>query len=104
MSPQGMTNPGRKPGESETQRHGVTLLELIVALALLAVILGVSGLALASLQPTSQAEAERRLRQARADAIRGGAPVRAESVLFLPDGTAVGAGVDPLIGAPRARR
>jgi len=99
-----MTNPGRKPGESETQRRGVTLLELIVSLALLAVILGVSGLALAGLRPTSRAGAEGRLRQARADAIRGGTAVRAESVLFLPDGRAVGAGVDPLTGTPRASR
>jgi len=104
MTKAAIANPGRKPGESETWRRGVTLLELVVTLALLALILGVSGLALASLRPTSRAEAEGRLRPARADAIRGGAAVRAESVLFLPDGRAVGEGVDPLTGTPRASR
>ena len=41
MTKAAIANPGRKPGESETRRRGVTLLELVVTLALLALILGV---------------------------------------------------------------
>jgi len=84
--------------------RGVTLIELIVALTLLALILSLSGLAVASLRPTPLVEVERSLRAARAEAIRSGVSVRANSVLFLPDGRAVGVGVDPLTGVPRADR
>lgn len=99
--------------------RGVTLVELIVALALLGVILGVSGVALASLREPSTAEATRQLAAARADAIRKGRPVfvtvpspdtgqnhapRTTHLLFLPDGRALGPDLDPLTGAPRASR
>ena len=91
--------------------RGITLLELIVALALLTVILGVSGLAVASLRPPPQSEQLRALRQARTQAIRSGAPVqavmhnapRSTHLLFLPDGRAVGDSVDPLTGRFGAR-
>jgi prepilin-type N-terminal cleavage/methylation domain-containing protein len=82
----------------------VTLLELVVALAILGLILGVSGLALASLRPPAASEVTRVRQQARAEAIRTGTAVRADSVLFLPDGRALGPGVDPLTGAVRAPR
>lgn len=82
---------------------GVTLVELLVVLALLGLVLGVSGLALASLrEPAESAEVEG-LRRARAEAIKNGEPVARDSVLFLPDGRAVGAQVDPLTGAIHAR-
>ncbi len=96
---------------------GTTLIELVVALAVLGLILGISGLALASLQAPRESERVRELARARAEAIRSGQPVRAalstdtvtnhaprttHSVLFLPDGRAIGPGVDPLTGAPRA--
>jgi prepilin-type N-terminal cleavage/methylation domain-containing protein len=92
--------------------RGVTLLELIVALALLAVILGVSGLALASLRTPREAQVVRALREARTKAIRGGTVVRFSidrppnrlTALFLPDGRAVGDSVDPLTGVFRAGR
>ena len=82
--------------------RGVTLLELIVALALFGLILGVTGLALASLQPAKPADAIRARERARAEAIRIGSPVRGDSVLFLPDGRALGPNVDPLTGAVHA--
>jgi prepilin-type N-terminal cleavage/methylation domain-containing protein len=79
--------------------RGVTLVELLVVLALLGLVLGMSGLAFASLRERPESDELRELRRARAEAIRSGAPVRAASVLFLPDGRAVGPGVDPLTGA-----
>jgi prepilin-type N-terminal cleavage/methylation domain-containing protein len=83
--------------------RGVTLVELLVVLALLGLVLGVGGLALASLREPRESDRLREMRRARAQAIRSGAPVRTGSVLFLPDGRAVGTGVDALTGAPSAR-
>ncbi|HEV8400372.1 MAG TPA: prepilin-type N-terminal cleavage/methylation domain-containing protein [Gemmatimonadales bacterium] len=83
--------------------RGVTLVELLVVLALLGLVFGVSGLALASLAEPRDSAAVSELRHARAEAIRSGEAVGADSVLFLPDGRAIGPGVDPLTGAPNAR-
>ena len=87
---------------------GLTLVEMIVALAIIGLIAGVSGLALGGLRPPRESGVIRELRRARAEAIRTGRRVRAESgdstlttVLFLPDGRAIGPGVDPLTGVPR---
>jgi hypothetical protein len=96
---------------------GTTLVEMIVVLALLGVILGVSGVTLASLRQPGDAHAVHELRGARAEAIRTGRPVHVLGVpgdsvashiprppplvTFLPDGRALGPGVDPLTGAPR---
>ncbi len=82
----------------------MTLIELVVALVILSLILGVSGLALASLRPPAASDASRARQHARAEAISTGTPVRVDSVLFLPDGRALGSGVDPLTGAVRAPR
>jgi prepilin-type N-terminal cleavage/methylation domain-containing protein len=82
--------------------RGVTLVELLVVLALLGLVFGVSGLALASLREPHESDALREMRRARAEAIRSGAPRSANGVLFLPDGRAIGPNVDPLTGAPRA--
>jgi len=89
--------------------RGVTLVELLVVLALLGLVLGVSGLALASLREPRESDALRELARARAQAIRTGVPARASttishlpSPLFLPDGRAIGPNVDPLTGAPHA--
>ncbi|MGH7537058.1 MAG: prepilin-type N-terminal cleavage/methylation domain-containing protein [Gemmatimonadales bacterium] len=91
-----------------------TLVEVVVALALLGLLFGVSGLALASLRETPSAAIGRQLADARAEAIRTGRPAgvtvtipdtakynapRTTHLLFLPDGRAVGAGIDPLTGA-----
>lgn len=96
---------------------GTTLVELMVVLALLGLIVGLSGLTLASLRPATEAEAVRDLRHARAEAIRTGRPVHVlgipgdsvashtphptPSLTFLPEGRALGPGVDPLTGRPR---
>ena len=88
--------------------RGVTLVELLVVLVLLGLLFAVSGLALASLSPPRDSARVRALAAARAKAIRAGVPVSlndsASTVLFLPDGRALGPGVDPLTGAPNARR
>jgi type II secretory pathway pseudopilin PulG len=80
----------------------VTLVELLVVLALLGLVLGVSGLALASLREPRDSDALTELRRARAEAIQTGVARSAGGVLFLPDGRAIGPNVDPLTGAPRA--
>ena len=81
---------------------GVTLVELIVVLALLGLVLGISGLALASLRAPRESDDLRELQKARAEAVQSGTPRTAHGVLFLPDGRAIGPNVDPLTGAPRA--
>ena len=83
--------------------RGVTLLELLVALALLGLILGISGLAIASLRTPPRAAASDTLRRARLDAVQSGTPRTVHGALFLPDGRAIGPNVDPLTGAPRAQ-
>lgn len=91
--------------------RGVTLLELLVVLTILGLLLGVSGLAIGSLRMPRESQNVLELRRARADAIRYGVPRTlryaqgrlTHHALFLPDGRAIGAGVDPLTGAPLAK-
>jgi prepilin-type N-terminal cleavage/methylation domain-containing protein len=88
--------------------RGFTLVEVVVVVAILGVIAGMSGLAFVSLRTPRESELVRHLRGARAEAITAGRPVitgsnrapRTAHVLFLPDGRAIGAGIDPLTGAP----
>jgi prepilin-type N-terminal cleavage/methylation domain-containing protein len=88
---------------------GVTLIELIVVLAIIGVMAAISGVAVAGLTLPRESEETAALRRARTEAIVTGAPVRAVDhrsprtahPLFLPDGRAVGSGVDPLTGSPR---
>ena len=82
---------------------GVTLLELLVTLTILGLVLGVSVLALGSLQTPRQSQAIMDLREARTAAIRSGTPRLAHGVLFMPDGRAIGPAVDPLTGIPHAQ-
>ncbi len=98
----------RGAGRGERSKLGFTLLEVVVVLVILGLVLGISGLALASLKAPRESERIRALRAARAEAIRTGRPVRTvtnhsplPTPLFLPDGRALGPGVDPLTGAPR---
>ncbi len=83
--------------------RGVTLLELLVVLTVLAVVLGVTGLAIGSLQAPRESEEVIALKRARADAIHSGAPRTAHGVRFLPDGRAIGIGVNVLTGEPLAK-
>jgi len=88
------------------RRSGVTLVELLVVIAVLGVMCGVSGLALTSLRAPRESDWIRDGRAARARAIREGRPVELPTarplerptVLFLPDGRAIGSGVEPLTG------
>jgi prepilin-type N-terminal cleavage/methylation domain-containing protein len=86
--------------------RGVTLVELLVVVVILGLISGVSGLAFTSLRLPRESATVHAARVARAEAIRTGRPValrldslpRRPVLLFLPDGRAVGPGVDPLTG------
>lgn len=82
---------------------GVTLIELLVVLTILGLILGISGLAIASLKSPRESQEVIELRRARSDAIQSGAPRTAHGVRFLPDGRAIGTGVNALTGAPDAK-
>ena len=98
----------------EDRRRGVTLVELLVVLTIVGLISGVSGLALAGLRSPRATLWAGSLREARARAIERGVAIRVTvdtasqaterghaplTVLFLPDGRVVGAGVDPFTGA-----
>jgi prepilin-type N-terminal cleavage/methylation domain-containing protein len=83
--------------------QGVTLLELLVVLTVLGVVLGVTGLAIASLHAPRESDEVVDLRRARSEAIHAGAPRTAHGVRFLPDGRAIGAGADALTGEPLAK-
>ena len=82
---------------------GVTLVELLVVLAVVGATLGVTGLALGSLRMPREPELISELRKARAEAIRTGVPRTIDHARFLPDGRAIGPGLDPLTGAPSAK-
>lgn len=83
--------------------RGVTLLELLVVLTVLGIILGVTGLAIGSLTTPRESALVIDLRKARGEAIQSGERRTAHGVLFLPDGRAIGANVDPLTGIPHAQ-
>jgi len=90
------------------RRTGVSLVELLIVIAILGLIFGMSGLAFVSLRLPRESEWMREAWAARAWAIRDGSPTPfptarpliRPSVLFLPDGRAIGLGADPLTGAP----
>jgi prepilin-type N-terminal cleavage/methylation domain-containing protein len=95
-------------------KRGVTLIELLVALAVLAVALSVTGLAVRSLEPSAEWDLLRSIESARARAIASGRPVVLDvdgrAIRFAPDGSALGGplltdslvvGVDALTGEVR---
>ena len=83
--------------------RGVTLVELLVVLTILGLILGICGLAFGSLQAPRESQELTDLRRAHVEAIQAGAPRTTHHVRFLPDGRAIGSGVDPLTGISDAR-
>jgi len=109
-----MRRSGGQESTAAVGAPGFTIVELMVVIAILGLTLAVSGLALASLRAPPESAWIRELRRARVEAIRTGVAARAASPLppltalhrsgpplFLPDGRALGPGVDPLTGAPR---
>ena len=92
----------------ESAARGFTLLELIVVLVLMGVVAGVSALGVASLRLPESGELIDQVTAARAESARTGLAVTlhlrmredsAPRVLrFLPDGRAMGRGLDPLTG------
>ena len=91
---------------SWSQRRAFTLIEVVVTLAVLGLVLGMSAVSLASLAPSPAATDLRQLDSARRAAIQTGAAVRLQSQdgkrqwLFLPDGRGVGSDIDLLTGTP----
>jgi len=97
-------------GESQ----GFTVMEMLVVLALLGVMVGISAIALRPVEQSPEASLRVEGLRARGEAVRTGRPVwspipRAETAdstlprertLFLPDGSARGRTVDLLTGAP----
>jgi prepilin-type N-terminal cleavage/methylation domain-containing protein len=83
--------------------QGVTLLELLVVLTVLGLVLGVTGLAVESLRTPRESKQVVDLKRARAEAVHSGAPRTAHGVLFLPDGRAIGPGMNALTGEPLAK-
>ena len=96
-------------GSAVRGARGFSLLEVMVVIAMLGLTTGLSTLAFTMLKGPAQGEQIRTLQRGRSEAIESGRPVLVESkrdlrtvhVLFLPDGRALGAGVDPLTGVPR---
>ena len=86
--------------------RGVTLVEMLVVLTLMGVLAGIGGLAFASLKRPPEDPWRVALAGAREAAADSGRAVAlpADSahgaVLLLPDGRAVGPGVDPLTAEP----
>ncbi|HET7024570.1 MAG TPA: prepilin-type N-terminal cleavage/methylation domain-containing protein [Gemmatimonadales bacterium] len=99
-----------RPSASPSLRSGTTLIELIVALAVLGIILGVSAAAIGSLDRKPSSTEVVAIARGRERALRTGVPVSIDlpdsnpnvgprSVLLLPDGRVIGAGYDQLTGA-----
>jgi prepilin-type N-terminal cleavage/methylation domain-containing protein len=90
-------------------RRGVSLIEMTIVLLLLALMAGVSVAALWSLRAPPDSSGVGPLLAGRTRALVTGVPVRIArwgsdrdsslaQVLFLPDGRAIGKGVDPIVG------
>jgi len=75
-------------------RSGVTLVEIMVALAVLALLNGSAVLAIRSLRRPDSASRAELIALAQRSAVTSGRPVQfvagADTVLFLPDGRAIG--------------
>jgi prepilin-type N-terminal cleavage/methylation domain-containing protein len=85
--------------------RGTTLVELLVVLLILGLMAGASAFAVAGFRPPAKADRAVRLDRLRAQAIRTGEPVSVSEdsgsvIRFLPDGRALGRGLDPYTGEP----
>ena len=83
--------------------RGATLLELTVALTVMALVAGLAVLSVASVRPPPADPWRTAVAHARAAALRTGRPVAVvgdsgATALLLPDGRALGPGLDPLTG------
>jgi len=83
--------------------RGVTLVELVVALAVVGLLSGLALVGFLSLRPQPSAPWVTAADSARASAVRTGrsaiiTDTSGHRVLFLPDGRAIGRDVDPVLG------
>ncbi len=98
----------RADGQTGRRTGGASLVELLVVLTILALLSGLSTVAVTSLRAPAGAAQHDTIRALRARAIRTGEaitlPLDSTLVRFLPDGRVLGGAVDPLTGAwPDAR-
>jgi prepilin-type N-terminal cleavage/methylation domain-containing protein len=80
--------------------RGTTLVELVIVLAILGLVTGMTGLAIRSLQPDQESATLQAISRARSQALEQGRPVRLvvdtigvaipQVLLFLPDGRVLG--------------
>lgn len=84
-------------------RRGTSLLELMIVLLILGLVAGIAGGTITSNRAGVTGSDDSVLADARLRAAREGQPLRilyhGRWLLFLPDGQARGAGLDPLTGA-----
>lgn len=83
---------------------GFTLTELVVTLLVLSLLTALAGLAVGSAIPPTADPWKAEVAHARDSAIRSGKPVVIggdSATLLLPDGRAIGPGLDPLTGEMR---
>jgi prepilin-type N-terminal cleavage/methylation domain-containing protein len=83
--------------------RGATLVELMVVLAIIGLVTGMSALAAGGLRPSGATRRAEALGRARATAIRTGRAVTltdesGATIRFLPDGRGIGRAVDPFTG------
>ncbi|MFL5493502.1 MAG: Tfp pilus assembly protein FimT/FimU [Gemmatimonadales bacterium] len=83
-------------------KRGATLVELMVTLLLIGVLTGLGAATLGARRPTQRSLRDQAFDRGRLDAARSGRAVRVTAAgseaYFLPDGRAVGAGLDYLTG------